>query len=769
MKNFILINNIGLKLPISDDVVFPIEINGGTKSVDEFDTGSKTTHSKEIDIEGSAVVMDFFRQFLDFGDGDINSAYLPITRIGATLFLNHEERLNGILMLKGATTTGAFTTFRVQIFNNSVDFLTLAESVKISSLPMPELSHTYNLTSIQATWDLSKDYYYGLVDKGFDRVFQRNISISSFGMYFKMRSLLKRIFTFFNIQYSSDFINNDTIFKKILIGYGGGEDVIVGSLSSIVDVDFGNTFVAPLMSYDVDLIYDIVKEYAIMPIDTRSDSSLMTINTDAENQVNGNDINITYTGTAGYTITGFVDLNFSEPIKTASDINNIPLRVIITVGSVTASFDAPIASKTSSKIRYGINTSGLLAGVNNGDVAYVTVQTTFDTIYFSATPPSNEPILTVETSLNLTLQNSSTKLEEGSVINVPSYLPDMTCAEFFRGVIKTFALEYENINGVMTIEPFDQFYKARDKAIDKTATMDREQPIDLQVVQNDQPKNISFKMAENKDFEAIRYLEGMGSDYGAKMVKNESFFAVDTKEITLPWAPVISFKFSTDVNYDDLIIPRLMKVKDGGTYEPQRGKPRICYPVIYPTTTLKRFDLVKTDLTVTPLYSYGTVQEFTPDYTLMWENPAVTFAPLALPLSTIYSKFHQSRTENFISNLARKFTAYFRLNDFDLKVFDRRYLWKIEGSYYRVVGVPDADPSSVAVSKVELIKMTKPSKGRYTGGFPVLPSPFDPNPPVVYSSGGTDSEDDTNVLSVIISEGVLYVDGTNIKDIIKDS
>jgi hypothetical protein len=757
MKNFILIPAQNIKLPLSDDIVFPISISGGAKSVTDFESGSNMTRSKELEIVGSEIVNDFFRQVLDFGDGDLTTQYLPTSKIKAVLFLNYEERLSGVLLLKNTIKQGAFTTYSVQIFNETIDFLTRADKVMISQIDTSDLAHIYKLTNIQDTWNLSKEYYYGLVDKGFDRVNQRELSIRSFGFYFKMKNLLRRIFKEFGVQYSSIFFDTDTTFQNVLIGYGGGDDINVSSgtlTNSIVDLSFGKSYDIPIAPLDIIFV---TNNSLAFNVELYSSDSAPTIVSDVGGQVSGSTININYSGVSQVELIGSVVLTVDQALDDTGSTNNNTLFLNFKIGSQMVTLQATPTTVASSTITYNINQTIDIPNVNNGDLAFIGFVFPILKLTFTGTRSTSVSITTLFT---YKLQNISTQLEEGTTVNPSIYLPEMTCAELFKGFVKAFAIEMETIDGVLHFEPFETFYKNRTQAIDMTAKMDREQPITLEVIQNEQPKSITFDLADNKDFEYIRYQNGIGKNYGAKHISQSSFFAVDSVDIKLPFASVESFKYSDKTGYSDLTIPRLMKVKDGGTYEPQLGRARICYPRIEAVNVTKRCDIKGTLGGLTPLYTYGTISEITPQYSLLWENPAVSFADFAFPNRTLFSQFHESRLNGYISNEARGFNAYFRLNDFELKTFTRRKLWKIDGSFFRVVSIPDADPSTNAVSKVELIKMTTPSVPRQLVMGTILPSPFNPSPNIVINEG---VEGDT----IVISGGLLYVNGRDLFKIIR--
>ena len=753
MKNFILIPNKNVKLPLSDDVVFPISINGGASSVNDFEGGNLTVYSKELQVVGSAVVNDFLRQFLDYSGGNENSDYLPTSKVNAVLFVNHEEVLSGVLLVKKCTIIGNEITYTVQIFNPVVDFLTSADKVMLSELDFDDLLHNFTLSEIQSTWNLTKKYYYGLVDKGYNRINQREMPLNSFALYTNFKYILTSIFKKFNVNFSSNFISNDVDFGKILFGYGGGEDVV--SNNSLLTNSIIETSVTGQNDYlimDAETGDYLVDTTFYLPTNVKllSKNGNMIVNSDAGNQVNTPIININYNGTSEATITGEVVITTVGEFNTGANFNNSPIKMILYVGTKKQEVLLYRTSITAKTITYNFNKVLTVPNVHNGDDAYFEIAT--DQMFFLHFI-SGQVSYGVNVSYDLTfdLKNINTNLTEGSQVNPAFYLPEMTCADFFKGFVKTFAIEYEYINDVLILEPYDTFYNGRVNALEMTGKIDHSKPINFGVIQNDQPKRINFKLAENKDFESERYIVGSGRAYGDKTMLQRSFFATESLDVTLPFATVVSFKYSLNSNYSDLVIPRIMKVKETGAFEPQRGKPRICYPYVNDIETKKRVDIVL-NAGITPLFQFGTVREFTPNYSLMWENPAVVFADVILPTKTLFSQFHNNRLNSFIDDEARNLTAYFRLTNFDLKNFDRRKLWKINGAFYRVVSIPDADPSTNATSIVNLIKMIAPRNFRKNANVPYLPAPFTPKLDPVVSTG----DDGTNV---VIYDGVISFSG----------
>lgn len=336
---------------------------------------------------------------------------------------------------------------------------------------------------------------------------------------------------------------------------------------------------------------------------------------------------------------------------------------------------------------------------------------------------------------------------ENSLIYGSQFLPkDMTCADFLKNIIKTFNLYLEvdpDIEKYYHIEPRNDYYKTGsngpDDYIDWTDKLDPDS-VKLTPMGALLSKNYIFSNKKENDFWNARFLNERGRDYMSytKSINND-FKKNDTKiECSFGSTVMISSPENSDV-----VIPAIyQRDATSGQIKPiQNGPARMLIwggkrpysrekgngivdlnnPIL-PNQSgweLISSSNVNNGLTSSqPLYAYpyaGTVDNpQDPYYDINWYN--MEDGDFVYWNSARWSNHNLYNTywKNFIDEVSDPSSilvqASFNLNPADIFKLDFSKIYVVDKVYYRLQKVIDYSAARYAMTKVELLKLKKPTK-----------------------------------------------------------
>ena len=116
--------------------------------------------------------------------------------------------------------------------------------------------------------------------------------------------------------------------------------------------------------------------------------------------------------------------------------------------------------------------------------------------------------------------------------------------------------------------------------------------------------------------------------------------------------------------------------------------------------------------TVTNLTQYTKITEFdsvtNPNYSLTFGDANTKLDLLTKPYWNLYKLFHELTEKENTRKGSKIITAFFNLNENDIKELDLRVPWFVNGVYYRIVEIADFNPLLNASTKVSLLQVEQP-------------------------------------------------------------
>ncbi len=557
--------------------------------------------------------------------------------------------------------------------------------------------------------------------------------------------VLEKAFDYAGITWDSAFLESQ-LFKKLLMAYPGGdlptitqaqsdndslfttEDnntggyIFNGSFISYLDPEgptgYINTFDQQFAdNYDCTVTQDNLSQAQTTdPLKfVAASEGLFNVNYAGDHDFN---ITITGDGSGAYTING------SYSVRIFIYKNNIPIATDViysgaitsTTTSLTFSFDYQrelnllINDEVTIKIGLFINNTSIeRLNITNATTTYQIESNTAD--------------------LNIVKQLQ--ELTAGGTVYLDSFLPDMTCDKFFKGLVTAFNLYVKPSTAdasILEIEPLSDFYNASGDAIDWTYKLDRSKEIKVEPTINFSAKNYNFNFEQDDDYWNTRYLDDVQEQYGSFLVQSQSQFATNDTDFKLPFSQKLLVRIPIDdTTFTDLIVPRSFQVKfneDGSSVvEKKKGK-----PFIVQLGGLRIGDWTHRDedgvLSVETSYPYvGHLDSLdSPTFDFNFGIPNYVFwSTTSYPTNNLYL-YHEKFIKELISRFGKQISCSVMLRPSDINSLDFRNLINIDGVVYRLLKVSDYQSGKNTSTIVELIRIIE-GEGIQTT---IVTPPYDP-------------------------------------------
>ena len=225
---------------------------------------SKGNKSKTITVPGTNSNNAIFRSIflLTYSDEttSTNSAILdfdPSIKATARYYNNGILEFNGIAQLQECKLKNGTWSFDLTLVSDTIDYISRLNKVKINELDFSEFNHALTManqfetwsgfnqingasTSIKtgADWD-GVGYYYGLIDYGYSRPAPDTFSCDQIPPQVFVYTILKKLFEYAGITWSSNFIESQR-FKRLLMTYYGGTFPTITPAQQVNDSVYSN-------------------------------------------------------------------------------------------------------------------------------------------------------------------------------------------------------------------------------------------------------------------------------------------------------------------------------------------------------------------------------------------------------------------------------------------------------------------------------------------------------------------------------------------------
>jgi len=733
MKNYIQIKGTDIKLALSDSEAFPIEKNFSASNISDFERGEKKDFSKEIRAKGHRVLDEYFLQVNTLGDVE---DWQGVRETEVDLYINYMHVFSGVMLIRNVEIRKHYNTYSLYLFSGEIGMLNGADSYKLSALDFSDLpTLEFGASGVFSNWNTSSsDVRLCVVDKGIQTYNPRDFDYHSIQPFFKVYYIVRKIGELLGLNFHLDFLEGTDFsddLNKMIIGRGAKSGLALDNAQIIASTG------------EVAGEFEIIN-YATSAVNVATDSLLRVLNTNKTAHLNinnilipnpaivGNVINLPYSGLINIELTGTLKITLGADIasywQSFNELNKAYIHV--RVGGVTSAIIECNALTTtgSNTLECTFNKSAQFEVLETDMQIWFSVglkhpSSSDNTAYFGTVQPADN--IEVETTIDSFLfQQGSEELEFGMDYNWNAEVPDMSCGEFLRNMIKMLGVSWYRTGDDVYFYLYRNFYKSNMQAKDWNGKEDNESPITYSILQNEQAKDIYFKFADSGDLDQSIYKNKTGKEFGAGLKVNASKFARAKEEIAIDFSPVALVKYPAVSDYSDLYLPRF--INDKG--ERNEGGIRIGFEKRLEVTggdkLLRLVDIGGINPGVEHSLIY-TVAEFSDTFYCLFSQPKILFHDLDIPIQTLYN-FHQDRTDSFISENARMVEANFRIKEDEFNMLVPNDLIKWRGYYWRIVTISDVDYSKSATIKVTLIKQLKARLFSISDAPslpPIIPSP----------------------------------------------
>jgi len=737
----------------------------------------KGSSSKTITLPGTRINSNIMSTVYalttaDSTSGSVIANFDPSIKAKARYYQDGILQFEGIIQLKECIKKNGSWSFNMVMFAEQIDIVGLLKNYKIKELGWSEYNH--NLTALNQTnsWTgviqkdgvnynnysgtdwLGEGYYYGLIDYGMDRLTPSTFETDNIPLQVFLKSIVDKMFEKIGVTYDSEFFDSQ-LFKKLLMAYEGG---VFPSIDAAT---------ATAQSIETDQI-NFASGYLVEQTLT---GTLPIFNPGTVWTASGisSFIDVPYSCDSGTNVDPSSQIQSSEPLKFVSSFegdytinysgsHDVNLDVTLTGGTGTTSVNAQnIQAKYLLYINGQYVTNNLIwqnqidsTSLTNSFTATFDVDIDIsldvsDTVeiwvqfFWGGTKVDNPTATAVSVDFNVASNTSALDLtyavqeiQPGSNINIKSFLPDMDCFTFFKGLVTMFNLYVKpdtdnpyNLN----INPLNDFYNGSANALNWTELLDESKDIKVTPTVNFSAKEYQFGFADDKDYWNERYQEDVTRQYGSKSVKSGSQFATTVTKMILPF----SNKLLGEIPETNLVVPRNFQVKtdESGVSEitQKKGKPFIVQIKNGNVGTLQSGDWTHINeldvATVKTEYPYvGHLDDIdTPTFDLQFDVPSYVFYNVPAGVSYTTNNlwlYHEKFIKELIDRNGKMLSCSLRLNSNHINSLDFGDLINIDGVVYRLQKIAEYNSNDDNSTKSELIRLIE-GEGIQTYTIPDVP------------------------------------------------
>lgn len=764
----------GRLVDIDQDAPFPLTFN--INDIKDLNA-RKGNKSKTITLPGTksntALMLSVFTLSATEKISDADSDFVdfdPSIKAECQYYQNGLLEFNGVAQLMSCKLLNGIWSFDVTLVSDTIDYISRLAKIKVNELGFSEYNHTLTYANQQDTWNgiiqlngspstnqdsqgwTGRGYYYGLIDYGFTRPTPSTFGVEHIPPQVFCYEVLEKAFNYCGITWASQFLEEQR-FKKLLLAYPGGDlptitqaqadgesvfttqDNSTTSSGYFLSNGFGGSGVLFYPVYNQPNVvvfsdYEVLANYSAIinqdDLNQAQESSPLRVVAASDglyqcNYAGDHDlaINITGDGSGGYSVNGDYEVSFLIYRNNSLISNDVIYYGVMSSAttSVTFSFD----------YTRGIN-------VDYNDELRFEVRFRINNCYIQRTGMTYSNVLVniLSNSSDLNLLKQQQAITAGSQVYLDAFLPDMTCDQFFKGLITAFNLYVKPSNAdpsILEIEPLNDFYNSSGDAIDWSEKLDRSKEITIEPTINFSSKNYKFNFEQEDDYWNQRYFEDIKKQYGSFVVQSQSQFAVSDTDFKLPFSQKLLARIPEDSpsSFTDLIVPRSFQVKineDGSTLiEKKKGKPFIVQLGGLRTGAWEHRDESGVSNAEASYPYVGHLDSLdSPSFDFNFGVPSYVFWSTTSYTTNNLYLYHEKFIKELISRFGKQISCSVMLRPSDINSLDFRNLINIDGVVYRLLKVSDYQSGKNQSTVVELIRIIQ-GEGIQTT---IVTPPYDP-------------------------------------------
>lgn len=672
-------NLIDLLKDIGTDFTYTID--------DVRDFGSRnTSFSRTISIPATARNNKILGFAFDLGMAhehnmdlpNVNTNFTPSQAAKCEVYIDKIQIFKGVIRILEIISNNGITEYQCAVFGELGGFITELGNKRLEDLDFSEYNHTWNVTTIQNSWDTinGSGYYYPLIDYGDVSTNKDDFHVSTFRPALYVKEYIEKIFEGTSYTLNCDFFNTD-FFKKLIVpnnsqGIQGTNDrFILGTISATKTILNSNTPTAR----SIDLPFD---NTTLLNFTENGTKSIFTY-TDG-----------TKTVRALASISGLYQTDAASSIFASLYVNGVAVQ---TLSQNTFSANNPFS--------FSFDWTGNIANTN-------TVR-----IEISVPATANTYIVNISNA-NFTFTQLAAQLATvayNGTVSINNNLPKgIFQKDFFLSVCKMFNLYVyqDNINEKqINIAPFIDFYSdAVTNSLDWSQKIDMSGTMSIKPMSQLNARYYAYKYTPDTDYYNDNYLKKYGQSYGDFIYDSEFDYVKDTASTQIIFAPSVLVQPTGQDKYHTSIY----KLSNNNTQEdPMDSVIRILMAKkITPASQWKIIDDAGGTLVQLTAYGYaGHLDDPTnPTVDLNFGAPKeLQFPASTYPTNNLFNTYHLPYILEITDMESKLLTCRVYLNALDIYNLDfSKYIW-INGVLFRLNKVEAYDPTAFNTTQVNLLKV----------------------------------------------------------------
>lgn len=724
---------------IDQSIPFPLTFNiSDIKDI----SSRKGNKSKTIKIPGTLTNHQLFTSvFLLTSTEKISTTtsgivnFDPSIKASCQYYNNGLLEFNGIAQLMECNLNDGVWSFEITLVSDTIDYIATLKKIKVNELDFSEYGHNLTLNDQQETWNGFNQingvstsiktgadwdgigYYYGLIDYGYSRPTADTFAVDNIPLQVFVYGILQKIFEFAGITWQSDFLESQR-FKRLLLAYYGG------ALPTITPGISANDSATTTENNNAGgFIMNGTAATSGQPIVWFPDATMIdnydgTIVTDPSSQVIATSplkfrassigmFQVQYSGTHDVDISTAIGafLSCEYNVSLIVKKNNIVISTDQIYNGVLNLATMPIATTT-----FSFNFNRSVNMLINDELTFE-IMLTRTNLNLLVTTYATYSVTQTVTSTGATLDviKSQQALTPGSAVSVASFLPDMTCDVFLKGIITAFNLYLKpdaNNATILEIEPLADFYNSSLDALEWSYLLDSSKEIKVTPTINFAAKNYEFEFENEDDYWNTKYKNEFSEQYGSFVLSSQSQYATETTTMKLPFSQHPLAVIDTT----NLIVPRSYQINfdefGNGQIVLKKGKSFIVQLGELRAGNWEHRDEFGTDFPQVVYPYVGHLDDIdAPTFDLNFGVPQVVYYAATIYTNNNLYAYHEKFIKEIVSRFGKLLTCYMMIDSDIINKLDFRNLINIDGVVYRLQKINDYDSGKGQSTLCELIRI----------------------------------------------------------------
>jgi hypothetical protein len=609
---------------------------------------------------------------------NVNTNFTPSQAAKCEVYIDKIQIFKGVIRILEIVINNNVIQYQCAVFGELGGFITELGNKRLEDLDFSEYNHTWNVTSIQNSWDsiTGSGYYYPLIDYGDVSTNKDDFHVSAFRPALYVKEYIEKIFEGTTYTLNCDFFNSD-FFKKLIIpnntqGIQGTNDrFILGTISATKTILNSNIPTAR----NIDLPFDST---TLLYFTENASKSIFTYSDG------------TKTIRAMASITGVYQTDAASSITATLYVAGVAVQ---TLTQNTTSANNPFT--------FNLDWTGNISNTNQVRIE-ISVPVTANTYIVSIS------------SANFTFNQLAAQLASvvyNGTISINDNLPKgIFQKDFFLSVCKMFNLYVyqDNINEKqINISPYIDFYSdSVTNSLDWSQKIDMSATISIKPMSQLNARYYAYKYSTDSDYYNDNYLKKYGQSYGDFIYDSEFDFVKETASTQIIFAPSVLRLHTGQDKYHS----EIYKLSNNNTQEdPMDSVIRILMAKkITGVSTWKIQD--DGGGTLVNLTSYGYAGHLNdpsnPTIDLNFGAPKeLQFPASTYPTNNLFNTYHFPYILEITDMESKLLSCKIYLNELDIYNLDfSKYIW-INGVLFRLNKVDGYNPMEYKTTQVNLLKV----------------------------------------------------------------